>query len=129
MSVDKSKVLIQVQDLKKAFGSNQVLDCRLLTPGQRPDRATAVLAVDRDFRAGERLDDFQHRRAVIGHILFEDKLFLARRRVRQRRTFDADPFDQTFRLHGFGVHIDQLIFDRRAAGVNDQDICHTTFLP
>ena len=26
MSVDKSKVLIQVQDLKKAFGSNQVLD-------------------------------------------------------------------------------------------------------
>ena len=26
MSVDKSKVLIQVQDLKKAFGANQVLD-------------------------------------------------------------------------------------------------------
>ena len=26
MSVDKNKVLIQVQDLKKAFGSNQVLD-------------------------------------------------------------------------------------------------------
>ena len=26
MSVDKSKVLIQVQDMKKAFGSNQVLD-------------------------------------------------------------------------------------------------------
>ena len=26
MSVDKSIVLIQVQDLKKAFGANQVLD-------------------------------------------------------------------------------------------------------
>ena len=26
MSVDKSNVLIQVKDLKKAFGTNQVLD-------------------------------------------------------------------------------------------------------
>ena len=94
------------------------------------DRLNLVHGLDRAvFRVRKRLDDFQHRRAVIGHVLFEDELFLARRRVRQCRTFDANPLDQAFRLHGFGVHIDQLIFDRRAAGVNDQDVCHTTFLP
>ena len=59
---------------------------------------------------------------MIGDLAFQSYFVLTGRRMRQNRAFNTDTFNQTFSNDRFIIHINQLIFDGRAAAVNNKNL-------
>ena len=75
--------------------------------------------------AGQLVDDRGNGLGVRGHrqVFVKDRLAADERGVLQV-TVDADALAQALGQEMFGLHVDQLIFQRRAAGIDDKNF-HT----
>ena len=67
----------------------------------------------------KRVEHELHRDLMVGHILFDDRLFPVRL-LREHRPGDADTLGAALYDNGLRVHIEKLIFQRRAPRIHDK---------
>ena len=73
---------------------------------------------DADFAVGERVKDELDCHFMVGHVLFVN-FFVAVALGLQYRAGNTYSFDIALGDYALGFHVDELIFERRAAGIHN----------